>query len=220
MLANYIVFDRANQQIGLAQSTGNCGTGSGACEDDQFMCTDGECIPGDFHGDNVTDCRDGSDEIATTGQGGTTPVSKQTFLSSKLTFLSSKLSFVNSKLTLPQGGPTTVPCVTLASPDHGAVAVNQVSRLATFQCDPGYVISSGVSHAYKCTVSPYKHSMCTVHLSQCFRLISTVNSHTNCMRSHIGSPLQNCLLTPELQWQPRCKRRILQGCNLENAWAI
>jgi hypothetical protein len=33
-------------------------------------------------------------------------------------------------------------------------------------------------------------------------------------------PLRNCLFTPELQWQPRGKRRILQGCaQTGNAWA-
>ena len=33
-----------------------------ACEGDMFICDSGECIPGKYRCDGITDCRDSSDE--------------------------------------------------------------------------------------------------------------------------------------------------------------
>ena len=90
------------------------------CEDDQFQCKDGECIPGQFHGDNVTDCRDGSDEATSQHGGSSNP-----------------------------NGQNLVDCSPLTSPDHGHVTVtgrlatfscddgyNLSSSTSQLQCNP------------------------------------------------------------------------------------
>jgi hypothetical protein len=116
LLANYVVFDRQNQRIGIAPSSGNCSHNHANCEADQFQCADGECIPGQFNLDNVTDCRDGSDEPRGSGDHGG-----------------------NSH----GGGSTVIPCAQLDAPMDGTVAIT--GRQAQFQCNSGFILQGLVA---------------------------------------------------------------------------
>jgi hypothetical protein len=50
--------------------------------------------------------------------------------------------------------------------------------------------------------------------------VDVQGGHIMVSERFLCTPLQTCLCTPELQWQPRGKRRILQGCQRETpAWA-
>jgi hypothetical protein len=97
---------------------------------------------------------------------------------------------------------TSAHCSTLQHTSaHFSTLQHTAAHCSTLQHTSAHCSAVQRSAAHKCTVSPYKHSICTVHLEHeqravrcgvCLVNISTVNAHTNCMRSHIGSPEAVC----------------------------
>lgn len=114
MEAYYTVFDRRNSRVGFAVSKGLCLNGETTCEDDQFECNNGECIPTEYLNDSAPDCRDESDE-APAGQ--QTPVGPP---------------------PPPGMGSHKLECSTLINPPNGVVTVQ--ARSATYSCNPGFAL--------------------------------------------------------------------------------
>jgi len=112
MEAYYTVFDRANRRIGFGVSKGLCLQGEARCEDDQFECANGECIPSEYQNDSAPDCRDESDEP---GFGSQTPVGPP---------------------PPPGMGSHSLDCSPLQDVPNGRVSVE--GRSATYTCNTGY----------------------------------------------------------------------------------
>jgi len=112
MEAYYTVFDRANRKIGFGVSKGLCLHGEARCEDDQFECANGECIPSEYQNDSAPDCRDESDEP---GPGSQRPVGPP---------------------PPPGMGSHRLDCSTLQRVPNGQVTVKD--RSATYTCNEGY----------------------------------------------------------------------------------
>ena len=117
MEAYYTVFDRENSRVGFGVSKGLCLHGEARCEEDQFECNNGECIPSEYQNDAAPDCRDESDEPAPDGS-------------------SSHQHPVGPPP--PNMGSHTLDCSPLQNPPNGQVVVQ--ARSASYSCLPGFAL--------------------------------------------------------------------------------
>jgi hypothetical protein len=129
-----------------------------------------------------------------------------TFLSLKLTFLSLKLTFL--RVARPAAAAVAPSACALSGKwDTCMHAAQQHARCrCCFQC-----VFSVFSVCFQCVFSVfsvYNGARCARLLSQPGSADGTVHLLVLVSRRFTFTPLQNCLFTPELQWQSRGQRRI------------